>query len=117
MAQVSVRINGRSYDVACDDGQEERLTNLAQYVDERVREIAGSVGQIGEQRLLVMTSLLIADELSDMHEKQRKAPTPAVVETTPEPGSITAVEGDLLAENMESMANRIEAIAQKLSQD
>ncbi len=117
MAQVSVRINGRSYDVACDDGQEERLTNLAQYVDERVREIAGSVGQIGEQRLLVMTSLLIADELSDMHEKQGKGQTPAVVETTPEPGSIAAAEGDLLAENMESMANRIEAIAQKLSQD
>jgi len=113
MAQVSVRINGRSYDVACDDGQEERLMNLAQYVDERVREIAGAVGQIGEQRLLVMTSLLIADELGDMHEKLRSRQTTAA----PEPGSVSAAEGDAIAENMESMAVRIEAIAQKLSQD
>ncbi|HBN52127.1 cell division protein ZapA [Thalassospira sp. MBR-102] len=113
MAQVSVRINGRSYDVACDDGQEERLMNLAQYVDERVREIAGAVGQIGEQRLLVMTSLLIADELGDMHEKLRKGQT----SVEPEPGSVSAAEGDAIAENMESMAVRIEAIAQKLSQD
>ncbi|MBO9508431.1 cell division protein ZapA [Thalassospira sp. A3_1] len=113
MAQVSVRINGRSYDVACDDGQEERLINLAQYVDERVREIAGAVGQIGEQRLLVMTSLLIADELGDVHEKLRSRQTTAA----PEPGSVSAAEGDAIAENMESMAVRIEAIAQKLSQD
>ncbi|OSQ29002.1 cell division protein ZapA [Thalassospira sp. MCCC 1A03138] len=113
MAQVSVRINGRSYDVACDDGQEERLMNLAQYVDERVREIAGAVGQIGEQRLLVMTSLLIADELGDVHEKLRSRQTMVA----PEPGSVSAAEGDAIAENMESMAVRIEAIAQKLSQD
>ncbi len=115
MAQVSVRINGRSYDVACDDGQEERLISLSQYVDDRVREIAGAVGQIGEQRLLVMTSLLIADELGDLHEKMRNGK--ATVAPVPEPGSITAAEGDALAENMESMAVRIEAIAQKLSQD
>ncbi|WP_404426251.1 cell division protein ZapA [Thalassospira australica] len=115
MAQVSVRINGRSYDIACDDGQEDRLMSLAQYVDERVREIAGSVGQIGEQRLLVMTSLLIADELGDLHEKMRNGKT--AVAAAPEPGSITAAEGDAMAENMESMAVRIEAIAQKLSQD
>ena len=48
-----------------------------------------------------------------MHEKLRKGQT----SVEPEPGSVSAAEGDAIAENMESMAVRIEAIAQKLSQD
>ena len=115
MAQVSIRINGRSYDIACDDGQEERIHSLANYVDERVKEISGAVGQIGEQRLLVMTSLLIADELGDAHE-QLRAPKPEHP-TVAEPGSLSAAESDALAENIENMAGRIEGIAAKLIKD
>ena len=117
MAQVSIRINGRSYDIACDDGQEERIHSLANYVDERVKEISGAVGQIGEQRLLVMTSLLIADELGDAHE-QLRAPKPEPEQpTVAEPGSLSAAESDALAENIENMAGRIEGIAAKLIRD
>jgi cell division protein ZapA len=112
MAQVSIRINGRSYDIACEDGQEERLHALAGYVDERVKEIAGAVGQIGEQRLLVMTNLLIADELGAAQEKL-DAPQAPVREA----GSLSAEESDALAENIEAMAGRIEAIADKLAKD
>ncbi len=115
MAQVSIRINGRSYDIACDDGQEERIHSLANYVDERVKEISGAVGQIGEQRLLVMTSLLIADELGDAHE-QLRAPKPEQ-STVAEPGSLSAAESDALAENIENMAGRIEGIAAKMIKD
>ncbi|RCK50375.1 hypothetical protein TH25_12370 [Thalassospira profundimaris] len=112
MAQVSVRINGRSYDVACEDGQEERLGQLAAYVDERVGEIAHMVGQIGEQRLLVMTSLLIADELSDMHDKLASASRVSLPE-----GAVGPDEADQMAQSMENLAGRIEAIAQRLSAD
>ena len=59
MAQVDVAINGRNYRVACDDGQEDHLRQLAEYVDRRVMELVESVGQIGEARLVVMVSLLI----------------------------------------------------------
>lgn len=110
MAQVSIRINGRSYDIACDDGQEERIHALASYVDERVREISDAVGQIGEQRLLVMTSLLIADELGMAQEKLNIGQSPAVAEV----GSLSAAEGDALAENIESMAERVEVLAGRL---
>ncbi|KXJ57128.1 MAG: hypothetical protein AXW12_06935 [Thalassospira sp. Nap_22] len=110
MAQVSIRINGRSYDIACDDGQEERIHALASYVDERVKEISDAVGQIGEQRLLVMTSLLIADELSMAQEKLNSGQSPAVAEV----GSLSAAEGDALAENIESMAERVEVLADRL---
>ena len=112
MAQVSIRINGRSYDIACDDGQEERIHALSRYVDERVKEISAAVGQIGEQRLLVMTSLLIADELGMAQEKLDASSGPAA-----EAGSLSAVESDALADNIESMAERLEALADSLAKE
>ena len=72
MAQVTVVINNRKYDIACDDGQEKHLTNLAQYVDGKVSDLVASVGQVGDARLLVMTSLLVADELSDVYSELSK---------------------------------------------
>jgi len=73
MAQVDVLINGKSYNVACDDGQENHLLQLAGYVDQRVQELVNSVGQVGDARLLVMASLLISDELSEIYAKKNKA--------------------------------------------
>ncbi|MEX2450398.1 MAG: cell division protein ZapA [Rhodospirillales bacterium] len=67
MAQVSVTINGRKYPIACDDGQEAHLSRLASYVDNRIKELVAAVGQGDHARLLVMVSLLVADELSDAY--------------------------------------------------
>ena len=67
MAQVDVTINGRTYPISCDDGQEEHLTQLSEYVDKRVKELIAAVGQVGDSRLLVMVSLLIADELAETY--------------------------------------------------
>jgi cell division protein ZapA len=69
MPELTVTINGREYQVACDDGQEAHLSKLARYVDTKMGELVGAVGQIGDARLLVMTSLLIADELSDAYQQ------------------------------------------------
>ena len=103
MAQVDVTINGRSYRVACEDGQEQRLTELAQYVDEKVAELARSVGQIGDTRLLVMASLLVADELSDARD--------ALAELQGQQNGATI---DKLASGLDSLAQRIERIAARL---
>ena len=65
MAQVDVTINDRAYRIACDDGQDGHVSQLAEYLDSRVQELVSSVGQVGDARLLVMASLLIADELSE----------------------------------------------------
>ena len=67
MTLVTVTINGRDYEVACDDGQEAHLSRLGTYVDKRIGELVAAVGQVGEARLLVMASLLLADELSDAY--------------------------------------------------
>jgi cell division protein ZapA len=65
MAQVSIKINGRDYLIACEDGEEEHLTFLAEYVNRQVDGLVENVGQVGEARLLLMASLLVADELSE----------------------------------------------------
>ena len=66
MAQVDVSVNGQSYRIACEDGQEERLVDLATMVDEKVLELVNQIGQVGSNRLLVMAALIIADELVDL---------------------------------------------------
>ena len=65
MPIVTVNVNDQDYQVACEDGQEGHLANMADYVDKRVAQLADELGQVGEARLILMASLLIADELSD----------------------------------------------------
>ncbi len=69
MELVGVTVNGRSYQVSCDDGQEERVKDLAGYLDERVGELAAGVGQVGEARLRLMAALMIASELTDAEQQ------------------------------------------------
>ena len=66
MAQVDLLVNGQSYRIACEDGQEDRLIDLATMVDEKVAELVNQIGQVGSNRLLVMAALVIADELVDL---------------------------------------------------
>jgi cell division protein ZapA len=62
MPLVNVMVNSRAYTIACDDGEEDHLRELAGHVDSKVKELLTSVGQVGETRLLLMAALLIADE-------------------------------------------------------
>ncbi len=110
MPQVDVTINGRRYQIACDEGQEAHLTQLAEYVDQRVQELVGAVGQVGDARLLVMTSLLVADELSEAY-------TALDDKVDAGNGSGAARERDeALAAMMETVASRIETLASGLEQ-
>ena len=68
MGQVTVPVNGRSFTITCDDGEEPRIRRLAQYVDAKVAEFVARVGQVGEARLLLLAALVIADELSDAND-------------------------------------------------
>lgn len=106
MGQVSVSINGRAYEIACDSGQEEHLEQLASFVDKRVGDLVASVGQVGDARLLVMVSLLIADELADSYGKLAKG------KGDTEPAD--AVSADRFAAKMDTLAARIEGLADRL---
>lgn len=65
MGKADISVNNQRYSVACADGQEGRLQELARLLDTRVRRIAGAVGDIGEARLLLVAGLALLDELQD----------------------------------------------------
>ena len=117
MAQVSVTINGRTYPVVCDDGQEDHVTRLTSYIDKRAAEILENVGQVGESRLLVMTSLLIADELSEAYDEMEKLQVEAKnTEETIRKQTYAEIESEI-APAIEALAVRIEKIAVSRERD
>lgn len=69
MPLVNVMVNSRAYTIACDDGEEEHLKELAAHVDRKVRELLETVGQVGDLRLLLMAAVLITDEFFDARSK------------------------------------------------
>lgn len=63
MPQVCVTINNRQYRISCKDGQENRLRELAEYFHGRVNRLAGEIGQVGDDRLMLLAALNICDDL------------------------------------------------------
>lgn len=105
MSQVTVSINGRNFEIACDDGQEQRVTALSLEVDRRIAELAKSVGPVGETRLLLMAGLLIADELAEARDQMARLKADR-----------DGTNGDsALADRLDRLAGRVEAIAARLS--
>ena len=113
MSQVSITINGRDYTIACDDGQEDHLTRLSDYLNSRISEVVAAVGQVGDTRLLVMLGLLIADELSDSYAELAAARGEEVDAELPVGGHKQAVEEGVVTA-IESLAEQIETIAERL---
>jgi cell division protein ZapA len=117
MAQINVTVNGRSYTVACDDGEEGHLEDLARYLDKHVQGLASSVGQVGDTRLLLLAGLIVADELSEMLAKvdelsaeleRLKAGRPAGADKAPKAEIVAA-------EMLEKAARRIDDIARRVA--
>jgi cell division protein ZapA len=69
MAQVSVSIDGKVYRMACDEGQEQHLEDLATRFDRYVTHLKSSFGEIGDQRLVVMAGIMVTDELAEQQKK------------------------------------------------
>ncbi|WP_135076210.1 cell division protein ZapA [Terasakiella sp. SH-1] len=107
MASVAITVNGRRYEIACEEGQEAQLARLGRYVDERVRQLAAAVGQLGDSRLMVMTALLLADELS---EKNNELEAYKVEHNA----SVRDRKEEIIAEKLDLMTGRIVKIAEAL---
>ncbi len=117
MPQISLNINDRNYQVTCDDGQEEHLRKLAGHLDERIQDLAGSVGQVGEGRLLVMASLIVADELFEAYKEIHalKAANGGAAQRRAGEGPGGGGNGEgAAAAALEACAQRIETIAARL---
>ena len=117
MGQVRITLNGRGYDIACDDGQEEHVMRLANALSERVNQLVTANGQVGEARLLLMAGLLMAD---DLHSERAKSAAEGVVSA---PASSEANEGtsdavqqayDYVADVFEQLSSRLEVVVSTL---
>ena len=104
MAQVDVSVNGQSYRIACEDGQEDRLIDLATMVDEKVLELVNQIGQVGSNRLLVMAALIIADELVDL--KNEVGPLQEQKDNTDQQDTVLALQE--ITKRIENIADQVE---------
>ena len=116
MPLVNVLVNGRAYTVACDEGEEEHVRELGQYLDKRVRELSGSVGQVGDARMLLMAGLVIADELSEALAKvqERDNELQALKAARAQTAGALETSEDRAAQVLEDAASKLEAIAARL---
>jgi cell division protein ZapA len=115
MAQVTVRINGYAYTVGCEDGQEAHLQRMAEQVESRINSIKALGGQSGEARLLVLASLLMADELHDLNIEINRLRAGGAGGAPAFPTGPTEAELEAQA-HLERAAERAEEIAASLEQ-
>ena len=102
MAQVSVTIDGRKYRLACNEGEEARLELLAGMIDEKIGEMRATFGEIGDQRLVIMAALTIADNLAEARD-----------EAAAERKRSDAAEqrAEAIASSLDELGSRLEALA------
>ncbi|WP_417317097.1 cell division protein ZapA [Emcibacter sp.] len=82
MAETIVTFNNKSYHLACRNGEEERLRNLAEFIDAKADQLKSQMGAITDSRLMLMTAILLADELDDLKNGSLDLDSPALYEKT-----------------------------------
>ena len=69
MANINVKFNNKDYLLSCDDGQEESLRKLTRFLDKKYSELQDKLGNIGENKLLLITTIQLIDEYFDLKQK------------------------------------------------
>ena len=106
MSHVSVTIDGRKYRLACNEGEEARLESLAGMIDDKIGEMRKTFGEIGDQRLVIMAALTIADNLTEARD-----------EAAAERNRSEAAEQQTqaIASKLDELGSRLESIAARLA--
>ena len=117
MSHVNVTINGRQYRMACEEGQETQLLELAESFEARIGTLRGKFGEIGDARLTVMAALTVCDELLDAgqrirHLEQELATLRDVRTSAADRARATQIA---VANALNSAADRIEKTTQALN--
>ncbi len=118
MAQVNVSIGGRSYRLACNEGEGEHLESLAREVDAKFEAMHQAFGEIGDQRLIVMAALSIADEFSEAREKIVRLESEAerMAERERAARRDAEIQAVAAAQALGELSQRIEKLAAALSE-
>ncbi len=117
MAQVTVTIGGRAYKLACNEGEEPHLEELARVVDAKFETIHRSFGEIGDQRLIVMAALTVADELTEARARVAalEADAEKIVERDRVARRDAEIQAVAAAQAFGELSQRIEKMAAALS--
>jgi cell division protein ZapA len=107
MAEVTITINGRAYEIACDNGQEGRVVDIAAFIDQRMQQIARGGAAYNDAHLMVLTTLTLADELFELRET-------APIQETKKPAVANKEEEQAILRVLEQMTKRIEGIATRV---
>ena len=118
MSQVNVTINGRQFRMACEDGQEGHLIELARDLDMRISGLRGKFGEIGDTRLTVMAALTVADELAEagLRLKRLEEELAALQDARVLTSDRNKAAQASIAVALGAAAERIESITKKLNQ-
>jgi cell division protein ZapA len=118
MAQVNATIAGRQFRLACEDGQEDHLQQLAADIDVRIVELRQRFGEIGDTRLTVMAALMVADELSEAMRRIRRLEedVTALQDARVVSADRAKAASDAVIGAFNSAAERLEGITRKLNQ-
>ena len=100
MARVEIVLNGRQYPIACEDGQEDRVREVAGFLETRLNELRQQAPNATDSQLLVMVSLMVADELFDANQQGVNGASHA--------------DDPQMAESIGRLAGRIEELAVRL---
>lgn len=116
MAQVNLTVNGRVYRMACEDGQEDHVNQLGVRFNAAIDELRGALGEVGDQRLLVMAGILMTDRLDDTERRLKRAEGDIRDLRDSRRDSQSRMEGleENFAASLSAAAARIERIAQRL---
>ena len=118
MANVNIKFNGKEFLLSCEDGQEEHLEELALYLNEKFNNLKNSLGNIGESKLLLITSISVLDEYYETKKKIdiQKKEISKITEKFKELKSLVYNYRDLkeieiseLSKNQDNLKNEIEA--------
>ena len=117
MAHVQVTIAGRSYRMACGDGEEDHLLELAAAFDGKIQELRGAFGEIGDMRLHVMAALTMADDLIETRRRigTLESEISALRSVVSAAANRSETSERQLADALSKTAERIERIADTLA--
>ena len=117
MAQVTVSIDGKAYRMACEEGQEQHLIDLASRFDRYVGHLKGQFGEIGDLRITVMAGIMVMDEMTELSRQVAALTAEVEVLRNNRDGTASARDerDQQLTAVVEEMTSRINALAVKLS--
>jgi len=72
MANINIKFNNKDYLLSCDDGQEESLKSLTKFLDKKYSELQDKLGNIGENKLLLITTIQLIDDYFDLKQRVSK---------------------------------------------